>query len=89
MSLYDVSVMPNVARTSGVSKLIPSRRGMRHPVGTRGGSRALRLRGFFGVADFSVFHMVGLCECSLASEGANHLDGSTRSRTAAAVYGNI
>jgi hypothetical protein len=81
--------MPNVARTSGVSKSIPRRRGTRHTVGTRGGSRALRLRGFFAVTDFSIFHMVGLCECSLASEGANYLDGSTRNGTAAAVYGSI
>jgi hypothetical protein len=53
---------------------------------TRGGSRALRLRGFLGVTDFSIFHMVGLYECSLASEGATYLDDSTRSGTA--VYGS-
>ena len=32
---------------------------------------------------------MGVCECSLASECANHLDGSTRSRTAVAVHGKI
>ena len=63
-----LKICQSSARMSGVSKLIPSKRGMRDTVGTRGASRALRLRGFFGVADFSVFHMVGLCECSLASE---------------------